>query len=386
MATNLVLYRKYRPQIFSEVVGQDHVVQTLKNAVKANLLSHAYLFSGPRGSGKTTLARILAKAVNCTRLRPVLRSTATEGDQGSGGQENPGEPCNKCDACQEINQGRALDLVEIDAASNRGIDEIRDLKEGIRFAPTHLKYKVFVIDEVHQLTKEASNALLKTLEEPPSHAIFVLATTEIHRMIGTIVSRCQRFDFRKLQIAEIVTRLQDLAKKEKVSIEKQALLVLAGHAGGFLRDAESLLDRVLTFHAEGAIDVKTVQELLGIVDIQVLSLFVDLLSQRKPSEAVEFLNTNLQKGMDPQEFAKNLVEYLRSILIVKLNPELKETIAASFTKEQQEKIAEQANSIEGKLLTNSLKLFMQAERDMRYADIVQLPLELAIVESTTNKE
>ena len=340
------------------------MIQTLKNAVNANLISHAYLFSGPRGSGKTTLARILAKAVNC---------------------KNPkaGEPDNTCEFCLEINQGRALDLIEIDAASNRGIDEIRDLKEGIRFAPLRLKYKVFVIDEAHQLTKEASNALLKTLEEPPSHAIFVLATTEVHRMIGTMVSRCQRFDFRKLQVAEIAGRLEDLAKKEDVLIDKPALLVLAGQAGGSLRDAESLLDRILTFHQETkSIDAKAVQELLGIVDVQILSLFVDLLSQKKASETVEFLNKKLQEGMDPQEFAKNLVEYLRSILIVKLNPELKETIAASFTKEQQEKIGEQAKAVEGKFLTNTLKLFMAAERDMRYADIVQLPLELAIVEST----
>ena len=367
MATNLVLYRKYRPQSFKEVVGQDHVVQTLQNAVRGNLISHAYLFSGPRGSGKTTLARILAKAANCKSPKQ-------------------GEPDNTCEYCQEINQGRALDLIEIDAASNRGIDEVRDLKEGIRFAPTKFKYKIFVIDEAHQLTKEASNALLKTLEEPPSHAIFVLATTEIHRMIPTIISRCQRFDFRKLQIPEIVGRLQDLSKKEKVAIEKPALQILAGYAGGSLRDAESLLDRVLTFYTgstNNAITAKAVQELLGIVDVHILSEFVDLLSQKKAPEAVEFLNRNLENGMDPQEFAKNLVEYLRNILILKLNPELTQTIAAGFTKEQQEKIVERAKNVEGKFLTNAVKLFMEAERDMRYADIIQLPLELAIVESTS---
>ncbi|MCH7828464.1 DNA polymerase III subunit gamma/tau [Patescibacteria group bacterium] len=367
MATNLVLYRKYRPQSFGEVIGQDHVVQTLKNAVRANLIAHAYLFSGPRGSGKTTLARILAKAVNC---------------------KNPkqGEPDNTCESCQEINQGRALDFIEIDAASNRGIDEIRELKEGIRFVPARLKYKVFVIDEAHQLTKEASNALLKTLEEPPSHAIFVLATTEVHRMIGTIVSRCQRFDFRRLQVPEIVERLQDLAKKEKATIDKQALLIIAGSAGGSFRDAESLLDRVLTFHAGNKITQETVQELLGIVDIHILSKFVDLLFLKKAAQPVEFLNKKLQEGMDPQEFAKNLVEYLRNLLILKLNPELKDTLTPSYTKEQQEKIAEQAKAVEGKFLTNALKLFMAAERDMRYADIVQLPLELAIVESTMKEE
>ena len=359
---NLVLYRKYRPQSFSEVIGQDHIVQTLKNAVRANLISHAYLFSGPRGSGKTTLARILAKAVNC---------------------KNPteGEPDNTCDFCQEINQGRALDFIEIDAASNRGIDEIRDLKEGIRFAPARLKYKVFVIDEAHQLTKEASNALLKTLEEPPSHAIFILATTEVHRMLGTIVSRCQRFDFKKLQVKEIVERLTDLAKKEKAVIDKHTLQIIAAQAGGSFRDAESLLDRVLTFHAGKKITPETVQELLGIVDIHILAEFIDLLVAKKAAMAVEFLNKKLQEGMDPQEFAKNLVEYLRNLLILKLNPELKDTLTPGFTKEQQEKLTEQAKSVEGKFLTNALKLFMAAERDMRYANIVQLPLELAIIDS-----
>jgi DNA polymerase III subunit gamma/tau len=362
MAANLVLYRKYRPQTFNEVVGQDHVVQTLKNAVAGNLVSHAYLFSGPRGSGKTSLARILAKAVNC---------------------KNPkqGEPDNTCEFCQEINQGRAMDLIEIDAASNRGIDEMRDLKEGIRFVPSRLAYKVFVIDEAHQLTKEAANALLKTLEEPPSHAIFVLATTEVHRMIDTIISRCQRFDFKKVQVAQIVPRLESIAKKEGATIDTTALVIIAGHAGGSMRDAESLLDRVLTFHAKDKITPEAVQELLGIVDVRILSDFVDLLFAKKASGAVEFLNKKLQQGMDPQEFAKNLVEYLRNILVLKLNPDLKETITPSFTKEQQDKMAQQAKTIEGKFLTNTLKLFTEGERDMRYADIIQLPLELAIVES-----
>ena len=363
---NLVLYRKYRPQTFSEVVGQEHIVQTLKNAVRGNLIAHAYLFSGPRGSGKTSLARILAKAVNC---------------------KNPkaGEPDNACEYCQEINQGRALDLLEIDAASNRGIDEVRDLKEGIRFAPARLKYKVFVVDEAHQLTKEAANALLKTLEEPPAHAIFVLATTEVHRMTDTIVSRCQRFDFRKLRVAEIVSRLEEIAKKEGAAIDKMALQIIAGRASGSLRDAESLLDRILTFHAKDRVASETVQELLGIVDVSILSEFADLLFAKKAAQAVEFLNKKLQEGMDPQEFSKNLVEYLRSILILKLNPELQEALAPSFTAEQQEKMGELARTAEGKFLTNALRHFMEAERDMRYADIVQLPLELAIVESTSKE-
>jgi len=210
---NIVLYRKYRPKSFAEVTGQEHIVQTLKNAVEGDLLSHAYLFSGPRGTGKTSLARLLAKSANCKIFKN-------------------GEPCNKCEFCQEINSNRAIDIIEIDAASNRGIDEMRTLREGVKFAPAKLKYKVFIIDEAHQLTKEAANALLKTLEEPPAHAMFILATTEAHKMIPTIASRCQRFDFRKLTVLEIVKKLQDVAKAEEAVIDKEALQLIALNSGG----------------------------------------------------------------------------------------------------------------------------------------------------------
>ncbi len=203
----LVLYRKYRPKSFSEIIGQEHIVQTLTNAISAGMISHAYLFSGPRGSGKTTIARLFAKAINCENKKPARHN--------EGGNF---EPCNQCSICSEINQGKSLDLIEIDAASHRGIDEVRELKESIRFVPTKSKYKVYIIDESHQITKDAANALLKTLEEPPSHAIFILATTEVHKMIPTIISRCQRFDFRRLTLPEILKRLEIVSKKESVKI------------------------------------------------------------------------------------------------------------------------------------------------------------------------
>jgi len=221
---NLVLYRKYRPQTFGEVIGQEHIVKTLTNSIKGNNISHAYLFSGPRGSGKTTIARIFAKAINC-----LSRTNFGENGNGQSGvanknspklvrdenQVNGFEPCDKCSSCLEIMAGRSMDLIEIDAASHRGVDDVRELREGIKFAPVKSKYKIFIIDECHQLSKDAANALLKTLEEPPAHAIFLLATTESHKMIPTILSRCQKFDFKRLQVSEIIKKLEFISKKRK---------------------------------------------------------------------------------------------------------------------------------------------------------------------------
>jgi DNA polymerase-3 subunit gamma/tau len=241
---SLVLYRKYRPQVFADVVGQEHIVQTLTNAVSSGIISHAYLFSGPRGSGKTTVARLLAKSLNCQNRK-----------------EGEFEPCNKCSSCLEIMENRSLDLLEIDAASHRGIDEMRELRDGIKFAPAKSKYKIFIIDESHQLTKEAANALLKTLEEPPSHAIFILATTEIHKMIPTIISRCQRFDFRRLTLPEIVKKLEFVAKKEGVKTDKAALELIALSAAGSIRDAESILGQVLSYQGAQEIKTETIKEI-----------------------------------------------------------------------------------------------------------------------------
>jgi len=364
---SLVLYRKYRPQSFGEVIGQEHVVQTITNAISGGMVSHAYLFSGPRGSGKTTLARLLAKAVNCQNRK-----------------ENDFEPCNKCSSCTEINQGRAIDLIEIDAASNRGIDEVRELRDGIKFAPTKSKYKVFIIDECHQLSREAANALLKTLEEPPSHAIFILATTEIHKMIPTIVSRCQRFDFRKLTLQEICKKLEMIIEKEKVKIEKSALELIASNSGGSIRDAESLLGQVLTYSRalkKERIETNDIKTLLGLVDINLISQFVDFILAKDGARAIDFLNEVLERGKDPQEFIKALISYLRQALILKINPVLFNPIITDFTKEEKEKLQLQAQNFKEEELRRVLRLFMRAENEMKYASITQLPLELAIIES-----
>ncbi len=394
---NLVLYRKYRPKTFAEVIGQEHIIQTLTNAISSGIISHAYLFSGPMGTGKTTLARLLAKAVNCQNRK-----------------DKEFEPCNQCSSCLEINQARSIDLIEIDAASHRGIDDIRDLRNGIRVVPTKSKYKVYIIDESHQLTRDAANALLKTLEEPPAHAIFILATTEIHKMIPTILSRCQRFDFRKLTLSEIIKRLETICKKEKSKIEKSALEIIALNSRGSIRDAESLLDQVLTFSGtmdQKEIKAENIKDLLGLVEISAIQKFIDFMSQKDKSNALYFLNEITEAGSDLQEFTKALINYLRQALIFKLVWEstdkshalsgstlleddtrknkgdnekdrwLFNGLLTGLTKEEFEKLEQQAEKFPSKELQRILDLLLEAENKMKYSPIPQLPLELAIIEA-----
>jgi len=364
MKQNLVLYRKYRPERFSEIVGQEHVVKTLTNAISANLVSHAYLFSGPRGTGKTTIARILAKAVNCSERK-----------------EKEFEPCNECSSCVEINKGSAMDLIEIDAASHRGIDEIRDLREGIKFSPAKSKYKVFIIDECHQLSKDAANALLKTLEEPPAHAIFILATTEIQKMISTILSRCQRFDFRKLTALEIRKRLRFIADKEKAEIEDKALDLIALNSEGSIRDAEGFLDQVLTFTDKKEIKAEDIKGLLGMVDINVAGELLDFIIKGDSKEAIKFLDEFLEKGYDVKEFSKTLINYLREALLLKISGNFQNPLESSLTKEEKDKFKEQVKSLKENDIKSLIDIFLEAQTKMRYTSIAQLPLELAIIES-----
>jgi len=387
---NLVLYRKYRPQTFAEVVGQEHVVKTLTNALSSEMISHAYLFSGPRGTGKTTIARLLAKAVNCeSRKEKKLKEDKSSSRPFAKAREF--EPCNKCSSCLEIVERRSIDLMEIDAASHRGIDEIRELKDGIRFAPTKLKYKVFIIDEAHQLTKEAANALLKTLEEPPAHAIFILATTEIHKMIPTILSRCQRFDFRKLRVEEIIKRLERICKEEKVNrIEKAALELIALYSSGSIRDAESLLDQVLTFSGDSKKEIKaeSVKNLLGLVEVKLVSQLIDLIAKKKAAKAINFLNEIIEKGIDIQELSKAIINYLRQGLILKITDvkENKDLIITGLTKEEFQVLRKQADSFEEQELQKILNLFLERASKIRYSPILQLPLELAIIECASEAQ
>ncbi len=371
--TNLVLYRKYRPQLFSEVVGQEHVVQTLTNSIKGESISHAYLFSGPRGSGKTTIARLFAKAINCEK----------RGFSAQGGPASGWEPCNKCSSCQEIMGSKSIDLIEIDAASHTGVDDVRALIEGIKFAPVKSKYKIFIIDECHQLSKAAANALLKTLQEPPSHAVFLLATTESHKMIPTILSRCQKFDFRKLQISEITKKLEFISKKENIKFDDSALSLIALNSRGSFRDAESLLDECMSFAGEkGVIKADDIKELLGIVEVAQVAQFVDQLAAKNTKDSILYLNSLADNGIDLQEFTKTLVFYLRQALLLKINPAFLSAQNSGFSAQELEKLKAQSAIYSQKDLQNLLEMFIDAENKIKYSAISQLPLELAILNAT----
>ncbi len=362
---NLVLYRKYRPQNFSEIIGQEHIVQTLMNALASGSVSHAYLFSGTRGSGKTSIARIFAKAINC--LTPDVEQN----------------PCDKCDSCQEITAGKSLDLIEIDAATHTQVEKIRELIDGIKFAPIKSKYKIFIIDECHQLSKSAANALLKTLEEPPAHAIFILATTEAHKMISTIISRCQRFDFKRLQTSEIIKKLEFILKKEGIAFEPAVLSLIALNARGSFRDAESVLDKCISFTGQDKlITAKEVKELLGIVEVSQIADFVDFLLAKNAKEAIMYINAMTDEGVDLQEFTKTLVFYLRQSLMLKINPDFLNSKNSVLSKEELAKMGEQIAKLSEKDIQTMLELFIEAENKMKYSAILQLPLELAILDIT----
>ncbi len=356
--SRVVLYNKWRPQTFGDVVGQEPTVRTLQNSLASGQVAHAYIFAGPRGSGKTSLARILAKALNCLQgVQP--------------------EPCGKCNACADVVEGRFLDLVELDAASNRGIEDIRDLRERVNFAPVNGRYKFYLIDEVHQLTPEASNALLKTLEEPPEHAVFVLATTEIHRVLPTILSRCQRFDFRRIPVRDLVARLQEIAGAERVSAETEALNILARMAGGSARDAVSLFDQAIIF-ADANVTAAQVREMLGLAHTAVVAEFVDTLARRDTGEGLRVLGQAADQGLDMRQFARETIRYLRGTLLHKSGMEAAELL------EMSEEEAALMDGLAGRItlgeIVKAIRLFSEAEQALRLGVFPQLPVELALVE------
>ena len=348
-----VLYRKYRSQDFDQLIGQDHITKTLKNAIKKDKLSQAYLFVGSRGTGKTSAARILAKAVNCLDIK------------------KDGNPCCECSVCKAISDGQFLDLIEIDAASNRGIDQIRELKERIEFSPTEGKYKVYIIDEVHMLTTEAFNALLKTLEEPPAHVIFILATTDVHKLPPTILSRCQRYDFRLGTDKEIGKVILDVAKKESIDVKQDALDLLVQSAKGSYRDAMSLLDVVYSGQLkEGDSTIITKEEVSKVLGLPDIDIVYNLLRSLLVGDGVECLNIlhNLESsGANLQQFVSFVLEILRSILTEKIRGNLSE--AHAFAKE-----------LSMRDFMTLIRLFLDAEGRMKYANDQVLVLEMIIPE------
>ena len=357
-AMTQALYRKWRPQTWEAVIGQQHITSTLRNAISTGRVAHAYLFAGPRGTGKTTCARLLAKAVNC------LAEPGIE------------KPCNQCENCQAVNQGRFLDLIEIDAASNTSVDDVRDLRDKINFSPNQGQYKIYIVDEVHMLSNAAFNALLKTLEEPPSHAIFILATTEVHKIPATVLSRCQRHEFRRIPVPDIVSRLEEMAKNEDIEVDPDALMLIARQATGAMRDAISLLDQLAS--SSQTIDLQLAQSVLGTATSQAVIDLIQAILDGEPARGLDLIYQNLDAGSDPRQFARQIVDYLRNLLLVRMG----NAQQIDATNEMRRQMAKQAQSFESTHeLLRVLQAFNHAASEARLSWQPALPLEMALIES-----
>jgi DNA polymerase-3 subunit gamma/tau len=351
----LVTARKWRPQVFDDVVGQEHITQTLKNAINNNRIAHAYLFTGPRGVGKTTTARIFSKALNCKN------------------QKNA-EPCNKCDICNEIQNGQSLDFIEIDGASNRGIDEVRTLRESVKYAPTHGKYKIYIIDEVHMLTKESFNAFLKTLEEPPEHIIFIFATTDAHKVPLTIISRCQRFDFRRIQMATIKDTIAKIAKAEKITIDDKTLTIIAKKADGALRDAESYFDQVVSF-CGNKIDPETVAQMLNLIDDEIYFDISEAILSKNFADVFNVTNKIYENGWDFLDFTEGLIEHFRNIMTVVLTEKTSLTETADIYHSRYQEYMDRFSK--GDLL-RILNYLSKVQQELRFSSNQKLKIEIAL--------
>ena len=362
MADNKALYRRWRPQVFADLVGQNHVKQTILNAIRTGKISHAYLFAGPRGTGKTSLARLIAKAVNCL-------------------DNQNGEPCDKCVNCIALAKGRMMDLIEIDAASHTSVDDVRNLIEKVNYAPSTAKYKVYIVDEVHMLSKNAFNALLKTLEEPPAHAIFILATTEVHKLPATVISRCQYFDFHYLSHAEVEEQLKKIAKQEKVEFTDEAFRIIADNAEGSLRDAISIMDQAASF-ADGKVDKNILKDLLGIVDVQVARELTQALIDKNAIAGINLVNETYFKGYDIDQLGKLWLNYLRELLMIRLG---NEQLVSKSTDEKQV-MGRQANQFTINGIVNLLQRLVEAMNSYKVASLPQLALEMVIAKSCTPVE
>jgi len=362
----LAIYRKYRPITFSDVLGQEIIIKILKEAARQDKLAHAYLFTGPRGTGKTTTARLIAKVANCEKR------------QSDKEFQKKGEPCNKCQPCRDIDAGLDLDVIEIDGASNRGIDEVRNLKENVRVPPSSNLYKVFIIDEVHMLTRDAFNALLKTLEEPPKHVIFILATTEMEKIPSTISSRTQQFHFKKASLQEVIGKLKNIVKKENIKISNEALELIASSAEGSFRDAESLLDQLVA-GGDKEIIVAEVEGMIGKIGFDKLSELVEHLLENRLDKSLEMLSEIEENGYNLARFNKDLIGYLRKTAVLSFTPTMKKVFKKELTEEHLSKLKKHGEKFTKKHL-NLIKNLINAYAQMRYSQFPIIPLEIAIID------
>ena len=352
------LYRKYRPSEFEDVKGQDHIVTTLKNQIKADRIGHAYLFCGTRGTGKTTVAKIFAKAVNCEH--PV-----------------DGSPCGECQSCKAIAAGSSMNVIEIDAASNNGVENIRQIREEVSYSPTQGKYKVYIIDEVHMLSIGAFNALLKTLEEPPSYVIFILATTESHKIPITILSRCQKYDFRRISIETISARLMDLLEQEGVEAEEKAVRYVAKAGDGSMRDALSLLDQCIAFYLGEPLTYDHVLEVLGAVDTEVFSRLLRSILANDIVAAIELLEDLIVQGRELGQFVTDFVWYLRNLLLVKSSDEMEDVL--DMSSENLALLKEEADMIEADVIMRYIRIFSDLSGQLKYAPQKRVLIEIALI-------
>ena len=352
------LYRKFRPQEFEDVKGQEHIVTTLKNQIKADRIGHAYLFCGTRGTGKTTIAKIFAKAVNCEH--PV-----------------DGSPCGECPACKAIAAGNSMNVIEIDAASNNGVDNIRQIREEVEYRPTEGKYKVYIIDEVHMLSIGAFNALLKTLEEPPSYVIFILATTEAHKIPITILSRCQRYDFRRISIETISARLMELMEKEQVTVEERAIRYIAKAADGSMRDALSLLDQCIAFYLGQDLTYDKVLETLGAVDTEIFSRLLRQILEKNVTGAIGVIDEMVIEGRELGQFVNDFTWYLRNLMLVQSSDDMEDVLDIST--ENLALLKKEAQMVDTDILMRYIRIFSELSNQIRYAVQKRILIEIAVI-------